>query len=65
MTTITIHLPNDQAERLAALAHRLQLSVEELATAKVQELLEQPDEQFQQYLRRVLEKNRELYRRLA
>lgn len=44
---------------------RLGVRVEELAAAAVQDLLAQPDPAFQQAASRVLEKNRELYRRLA
>jgi predicted transcriptional regulator len=65
MTTIAIRLPEDQAKRLASLAERLQVSVEELATAGVLDLLGAPDEQFNQIVKEVLEKNAELYRRLV
>ena len=65
MATIAIHLPDDQAEILATLARRLNVTVEGLATAAVRELLAKPDEQFSRAAREVLEKNAELYRRLA
>jgi antitoxin FitA len=65
MTTIAIQLPDDQAERLVSVAQRLQVTVEQLAAAGVLDLLAVPDEQFNQAAREVLEKNAELYRRLA
>ena len=65
MTTIAIQLPEDQAKRLASLANRLQVTVEQLATAGVLDFLAVPDQQFNQIAKEVLEKNAELYRRLA
>lgn len=65
MTTITVQLPDDQADRLARMAERFHISVEQLATAGVQELLSERDDQFRQAVTRILEKNAELYRRLA
>jgi predicted transcriptional regulator len=65
MVTVAIQLPDEQAERLAVLAERLHLSPQELATAHVLDLLAKPDERFEEAARYVLEKNAELYRRLA
>jgi hypothetical protein len=65
MTAITIQLPEDQAERLTAVARRHNLSVEQLAAAHLQELLKEPDKRFEEAVAFVLKKNAELYRRLA
>ena len=65
MTTIEIELPDDQVKRLTSAAQRLQVSVEQLAAAGVLNLLATPDHQFNQAAKEVLEKNAELYRRLA
>jgi predicted transcriptional regulator len=65
LTTISIQVSDEQAKRLAALAERFNLTVEELAGASVRELLAKPDERFEEIARRVLQKNEELYRRLA
>jgi hypothetical protein len=65
MTTIVIQLPDDQAARLTALAQRLNTSVEDLAAAKLRDLADAPDEEFQRLMHRVLQKNAQLYRRLA
>ncbi len=55
MTIITISLPND----------RLQVAPEELVRVSIEELLARPDEEFRKALEYVLNKNAELYRRLA
>jgi predicted transcriptional regulator len=65
MSTLTIELPDEIAAQLRRLAQRLGMPVESLATAGVTELVKRPDEQFSEIVRSVLEKNRELYRRLA
>jgi hypothetical protein len=65
MVTLSIQLPEVQATELASLAARLGVTVEELATAQILDLLAKPDPRFDQAARYVLEKNRELYRRLA
>jgi hypothetical protein len=65
MATLALRLPDDKAERLAELARRLNVSVEELATAGVLDLLAKPDERFEEAARYVLQKNAELYQRLA
>ena len=65
MTTISIQLPEDQAKRLADVARRHNLSVEQLASAHLQELLQEPDNRFEEAVALVLKKNAELYRRLS
>jgi antitoxin FitA len=65
MTKIVIQLPKEQADRLAELAKSLDTTVEDLAKAKLCEMVEKPDEEFQQALSYVLKKNADLYRRLA
>ena len=65
MANIVIHLSDNQFERLKEMACRLNVSVEELASAKVLDLLKGTDKQFEQAAHYVLNKNAELYRRLA
>jgi predicted transcriptional regulator len=65
MPKISIQISDEQAKRLSAMAERFNVTVEELAGASVRELLVKPDERFEEIARRVLEKNDELYRRLA
>ena len=64
--TLSIDLPENQVQRLRALASRLGVSPEELVRALVSDQLCAPGrEDFEQVAARLLEKNRELYRRLA
>jgi len=62
---LAFELPASQAEKLQAEAERLGLSPEDLARAALTDLLAMPDAEFQTVAARVVEKNRELYRRLA
>ena len=54
-----------EAEKLSAEAERLGISPEDLARAALSDLLSAPDADFQDAARRVLTKNRDLYKRLA
>ena len=65
MKELTVSVREEEFERLQGLATDLGVSLEELARVGLQDLLAQPDEALQQATKRVLEKNRELYRRLA
>jgi hypothetical protein len=51
--------------RLREIASRLGISVEDLARVSVEELLAAPDERFEHAADYVLNKNEDLYRRLA
>jgi hypothetical protein len=62
---LSIEMSEEQRARLAKEAQRLKVAVEELAGAAVRDLLAEPEADFQQAAKRVLEKNRELYRRLS
>jgi hypothetical protein len=65
MTTITIPLSDERAAQLRVWAEQAGLPPEEFLRRRVEHLLDQPDEQFHQAAKYVLEKNAELYRRLA
>jgi predicted transcriptional regulator len=65
MATITISLPADRLERLKAIAERFQIAPEELVRVSIEELLTRPEEDFRKALDYILNKNAELYRRLA
>ena len=65
MTNITIAIPDDRLHRLKEIAARLQVTLEDLLRVSLEELLTRPDDAFQNVARHVLEKNAELYRRLA
>jgi len=62
---VAIDLPPAQADRLRAEAERLGLSPQDLARAVLTQLLSAPDPAFQEAARRVLDKNQDLYKRLA
>ena len=62
---LTIDLSPAQAERLRQVADRLGLAPEELARAALADLLATRDDDFEAAAKRVLQKNEELYRRLA
>lgn len=63
--TISVQLSPAQEQALAAVAERLKVPAADLAAAAVRELLTQQGEDFSAVAERVLDKNRELYRRLA
>jgi hypothetical protein len=62
---LSVEVTGVQERQLADEAERLNVPMDELAAAAVQDLLAQRDADFRQAAARVLEKNRELYRRLA
>jgi hypothetical protein len=66
LTTITIPLPEERLEQLRELARRANVSPEELARAALEDWLRPGGrDDFIQAARYVLQKNAELYRRLA
>ena len=65
MTTITISLPDDRLRKLQEMATQLKVAPEELARAGIEELLARPEEELNRALDYVLNKNSELYQRLA
>jgi DNA-binding transcriptional MocR family regulator len=62
---VAFDLPPAQAEKLKQEASRLGLSPDDFARAALADLLAGRDDDFRAAADRVLEKNRELYRRLA
>jgi hypothetical protein len=62
---IAIELSDQQAQALSETARRLQVSEADLATAAVRDLVSRQSADFQSAADRVLQKNQELYRRLA
>jgi predicted transcriptional regulator len=65
MTTITIALSDDQLQKLQQIATLFQVTPEELVRVSIEELLSRPEEEFRKALEYVLQKNTELYQRLA
>lgn len=65
MATITVTLSEDRLQKLQELAKQFRIAPEELLRVSVEELIARPQADFQKALEYVLEKNKELYRRLA
>ena len=65
MTSITVQIDDKKADALRKKADRFGLGPEQFLTASVEDLIAQPDSDFDEAARRVLSKNKELYRRLA
>jgi hypothetical protein len=65
MTTISIPLSDERFFRLKELADGAKVSPEELVRASIEEWLSRPADDFVQAANYVLQKNAELYRRLA
>ena len=62
---LAFELPPAQADRLQQEADRLGVAPHDLARAALTDLLATHDAEFESAARRILERNRELYRRLA
>ena len=65
MTTMTLQIDDAKAGALREKAQRVGLEAEQLLAASIDDLIGKPDTDFDEAARRVLLKNRELYRRLA
>jgi hypothetical protein len=65
MTTIAIPLSDERVAQLRLRAEQAGLAPEEFLRLRVEQLLDLPDEQFRQAAAYVVQKNAELYRRLA
>jgi len=65
MTTMTLQIDDAKAEALRSRAQRVGLEPEQLLRASLDDLIAQPDDDFDEAASRVLSKNRELYQRLA
>ena len=65
MTTLVITLSDDRLTKLKEIATRLGVSPEDLVRASVEELVTRPEDAFERVVEYVLDKNAELYRRLA
>ena len=65
MATFTITLPDERVKKLQEIAKRFRVPPEELVRASLEDLLMRPTDDFQAVLEHVLNKNADLYRRLA
>jgi hypothetical protein len=62
---LTVDITGPQEAQLRAVAERLNVPAEALATAALRDLVSQRESDFEAAAARVLEKNADLYRRLA
>jgi predicted transcriptional regulator len=62
---ILLELDEEQSQRLERVARELNVDANELAKAAINDLVSRPADDFDRAVRYVLDKNRELYRRLA
>ena len=65
MSAISISLSDDEHAKLNNMAKRYGVEPEDLVRIGIEELLSRPEEEFQEIVNYVLEKNADLYRRLA
>ena len=65
MTTLTVTIADRKAKALKSKAERYGLPLEDLLVASIENLVTQPEPDFERALKHVLDKNHELYRRLA
>jgi hypothetical protein len=65
METITITVAKDRLLKLKEIASDFDVTPEELVRLSIESLLLQPETVFQQAMEYTLNKNRELYQRLA
>ncbi|MDE3017863.1 MAG: ribbon-helix-helix protein, CopG family [Nitrospirota bacterium] len=65
MATVKVSLSDEEMRRLEELSKREGLTVEQMVRLGIHDFISQPDETFHASAKRILEKNAELYHRLA
>ncbi|MCI0415369.1 DNA-binding protein [bacterium] len=65
MSKLTIEISEEKIQQLQERAARLHISVEDLVRLSVEDQLNHPDREFEEAVQYVLEKNADLYKRLA
>jgi len=65
MTRITVQLDDTKADLLREKAKKFGLSPNQFVAASIEDLLAQPEPEFEIAVQKVLSKNKELYKRLA
>ena len=65
MTRITVEIDDNKAAILEDKAKKSGLLPEQFVSASIEDLISQPEPDFEEAMRKVLDKNRELYERLA
>ncbi|MGC9400200.1 MAG: DNA-binding protein [Anaerolineae bacterium] len=65
MGNITVTVSEDRLRKLEEMATRFQVTLEDLVRVSLEEMLTRSDEDFQDAVNHVLNKNADLYQRLA
>jgi hypothetical protein len=65
MTTLTVTIDDRKAKALKSKAEHYGLPLEDLLVASIENLVTQPEPDFERVVKHVLTKNRELYHRLT
>ncbi len=65
MSDITITVPNKHIIKLKEKSAQLGIALEDLILLSIEEILSRPDEEFRRTMEYVLQKNAQLYHRLA
>ncbi|MCD5416842.1 DNA-binding protein [Candidatus Bipolaricaulota bacterium] len=65
MARITVEIEDSKAALLTEKAKKFGLLPDQFVTASIEDLIAQPEPDFEEAMRRVLSKNKELYERLA
>ena len=65
MAKITVEIDDNKAAILVEKARKFGLLPDQFVTASIEDLISQPEPEFEAAMRRVLSKNQELYERLS
>ena len=65
MTTITVEIEDSKAALLRERAKKYGLLPDQFVTASIEDLIAQPEPEFEAAMRKVLSQNKELYKRLS
>jgi hypothetical protein len=65
MAIITVEIEDSKAELLREKAKKYGLLPDQFVTASIEDLIAQPEPEFEAAMRKVLSKNKQLYKRLS
>jgi hypothetical protein len=65
MTTITVQIDDAKAALLWKKAEKFGILPDQFVTASIEDLISQPEPEFEDAMKKVISKNKELYKRLA
>ncbi len=65
MTTITIQITDEESTRMDQIAESTGMRKEDLLKASIRDLVSGPSEDFQYLTQSIIEKNKDLYKKLA